>query len=698
MPQQHMLSANDGGGSHNAFPVISPIRRVRKRKKGQHATTMKNGDRPSTPPTSPIRMEETHLPPSSPSFEWSLDNHAESSQSQDFNANLSDFSHDSADEIDAEDEVVSLSDETSSNISGDEASDARVFGPMAPPKHTRKARVDETLVNLGQALSNEAIGKFLAHDCGCGKDCTAQLSRHQVHTLRCATYTATQNNIMPPTHALQLLNIAREFDPIHNKTNFEWCLGGHGVCEDTFRMAHGISKTAFRRARQASLKGLADIPKREKSKRGKVASRGSEEMKDRSERGEQTKLWLAQWVELHGCKMPDQDVTYIEDVPIQDLCKECRDDIAPICRPLQLRQFRRVWATNFHKWCKKRARKPFGTCVTCAGYKARIHKHARDAKELKALKEEYSSHILETKLERQAYYKHRRKALEASALSMIVDGMDQSKLLVPHFMVPPKDQTNFLDTKITGVLVHGKCFDAYVSEPQVRHDTNLNLTCVHATLTKLLKQGPLPRTFYLQVDGGSENKNKWMMSYLSLLVEMGIFDVVKMSYLPVGHTHEDIDQAFSRIAVHLNRHDAYTFDDYLSEIKKSFIKDGNPPNVITVGAAYDFKGWLNDRLADVSSYSDNLVFRFSKNPATGGVQMHYKFLATSPRYFCASHAHTITSFKAVARQARENPNVWVDVAGIAMGQGVPHGAPPLSKAVDFLQVDKGTNSNSSNPR
>ena len=34
--------------------------------------------------------------------------------------------------------------------------------------------------------------------------------------------------------------------------------------------------------------------------------------------------------------------------------------------------------------------------------------------------------------------------------------------------------------------------------------------------------------------------------YLSLLVEIGMFDLIKMTFLPVGHghTHEDVDQAF----------------------------------------------------------------------------------------------------------------------------------------------------------
>ena len=68
---------------------------------------------------------------------------------------------------------------------------------------------------------------------------------------------------------------------------------------------------------------------------------------------------------------------------------------------------------------------------------------------------------------------------------MMVDGMEQSKLVVPHTMVPPKDASNRLETKITGVLVHGKRFDAYISEPQVPSDSNLNLTCIHTTLMKL---------------------------------------------------------------------------------------------------------------------------------------------------------------------------------------------------------------------
>ncbi len=43
---------------------------------------------------------------------------------------------------------------------------------------------------------------------------------------------------------------------------------------------------------------------------------------------------------------------------------------------------------------------------------------------------------------------------------------------------------------------------------------------------------------------GGENKNQWVMRYLSLLVERGCFRSTCLALLQVGHTHEDIDAIF----------------------------------------------------------------------------------------------------------------------------------------------------------
>ena len=114
------------------------------------------------------------------------------------------------------------------------------------------------------------------------------------------------------------------------------------------------------------------------------------------------------------------------------------------------------------KFCHKRRRKPFGTCPDCTGYKARIHRNARDPNEPLLVKTEYYEHLDIQKEERGIYYKHRITGLRGEAVSMMIDGMGQSKLIIPRTKVPQKDVSNFLETKITGVLVHGKRVDAYI--------------------------------------------------------------------------------------------------------------------------------------------------------------------------------------------------------------------------------------------
>jgi hypothetical protein len=42
-----------------------------------------------------------------------------------------------------------------------------------------------------------------------------------------------------------------------------------------------------------------------------------------------------------------------------------------------------------------------------------------------------------------------------------------------------------------------------------------------------------------------------MFAYLKSLVDMGVFKEIFLNFLPVGHTHCDIDQLFSRISVFL---------------------------------------------------------------------------------------------------------------------------------------------------
>ena len=52
----------------------------------------------------------------------------------------------------------------------------------------------------------------------------------------------------------------------------------------------------------------------------------------------------------------------------------------------------------------------------------------------------------------------------------------------------------------------------------------------------------LPKTFYWHFDNSGENKNKEMIAFASLLVEMEFVDEVQLNFLCVGHTHCNLDQ------------------------------------------------------------------------------------------------------------------------------------------------------------
>lgn len=76
----------------------------------------------------------------------------------------------------------------------------------------------------------------------------------------------------------------------------------------------------------------------------------------------------------------------------------------------------------------------------------------------------------------------------------------------------------------------------------------------------------LPRTLLLQLDNcGSENKNCYVFAYLSLLVAKGVFDIVKLGFLMVGHTHEDIDALFSRFSEEIRTEQVFSFPHLMQQ-------------------------------------------------------------------------------------------------------------------------------------
>lgn len=79
-------------------------------------------------------------------------------------------------------------------------------------------------------------------------------------------------------------------------------------------------------------------------------------------------------------------------------------------------------------------------------------------------------------------------------------------------------------THVTGAITHGYGTNVFIDVHTWPHDANLVLNI----LMELLKMREfLPEVLYLQLDNTArENKNKYCLAFLALLVEEGIFSEV----------------------------------------------------------------------------------------------------------------------------------------------------------------------------
>lgn len=94
---------------------------------------------------------------------------------------------------------------------------------------------------------------------------------------------------------------------------------------------------------------------------------------------------------------------------------------------------------------------------------------------------------------------------------------------------------------------------------------------------------------------------------------------VHLSFLYVGHTHEDIDAAFSQVADALRTTDVETMSDLFTLLK-------NPQNIDVI---FDVKSWLTPSLNDIEKHSEPLHFKFV-NRGTSNVGIYFKGQQNDP--------------------------------------------------------------------
>ena len=250
------------------------------------------------------------------------------------------------------------------------------------------------------------------------------------------------------------------------------------------------------------------------------------------------------------------------------------------CMPPSMSYFMSVWKKRCHH-VRARKRSGFQKCAVCTLYQDRVREHLNNGLVLDELRVMYNDHIGMVMKERDAYFMRQMMAEEDPHrfLSIIVDGADQKNYGIPHFVEASKsDRGHQLKVKIVAAMQHLKRGERdlhlFAMTDEFATGANHVIEVVHRFLQgKKKARGKLPPILFIQLDNCTrENKNRFFFSYLELLVANGVFKEIQVSFLPIGHTHADIDQSFSAISSHLRQNNAITLDDMLFELRQCYKK------------------------------------------------------------------------------------------------------------------------------
>ena len=265
--------------------------------------------------------------------------------------------------------------------------------------------------------------------------------------------------------------------------------------------------------------------------------------------------------------------------------------------------FRRIWTdpgSRFKKTLKITKTKPVSDCKECTGLRGELMV-AKSKEEYAQIHCRRRRHIEDVRMEREQYHRIRKLAAdhESDWLCIIIDGMDQAKTNIPRANGKrDRGDEKTIPTRIIGVKIHGRFQKFYIIPPDMPHDSNVTWSILLDCINQLKDEyGSLPSKLWVQMDNtATDNKNKLNFAIQRHLVSAGIFREAVFGFLPVGHTHEDIDQAFSRIATYLrgSRHTANSFPDLVHACTSAFSNVVTHAEVLREEKLRDFRRWLDD--------------------------------------------------------------------------------------------------------
>ena len=277
-------------------------------------------------------------------------------------------------------------------------------------------------------------------------------------------------------------------------------------------------------------------------------------------------VYLAQVSESDASQHGSYHVHFATDKEFYEFCTALFPQIS-----ISKQSFISTWKKYYPEFKMK---KPLSAlkCDTCQEFTKLIQSRTHLA-DVERIKLERKKHWKFVEIERNLYEMKKVQARDFPEryMSVVIDGADSSVYQVPHFQQKTKKNNIFPRLHAIGVRVAGVSKHLYLCFKNKAHDSNLTIECLQRTFLKFSRErNGFPRNLFVQMDNcWRENKNQFVMAYFSLLIWRKLFDEIEISFLPVGHTHVDIDQMFGTIKTTLKQNHAKTIVDLQNLIKRS---------------------------------------------------------------------------------------------------------------------------------
>ncbi|XP_062609674.1 uncharacterized protein LOC134271502 [Saccostrea cucullata] len=486
------------------------------------------------------------------------------------------------------------------------STDSQPFGYMhfTEPLMTstpKKSKSQWSLKLQKKKTSKATLKKATAEQCECPKRCTSKTfySKEMIEECHYALW-----SLNPKDRKHWFKKNFEDFQGLR-RGQFVFKLRDHSVCLRSWLIAHGLSKSIFYRQRRIWMK--KEVPSH---RQASLAEKKMEALN-----------WFGEYVASRGENPPHvQEIWLPFGLRKNEIYEAYKMEMdLDEKESVSHQTFLNIWNDHYSHVRIKQSNL-FTRCTTCDKLDRELHKQLNPEKNRNILTKK-QDHLHRQMKEKTAYY--RRKVVSRRRpdkyLSLIIDGMDQSKTNIPHFKGRQSKEfaaTRQLNVHVTGVLSHSRNKKIlYTDFHQYKHDSNLTLNILLKVLWNHSKGKPLPPVLYLQADNCfRENKNKYVLSFLELLVRKRIFYEVQLSFLHVGHTHEDIDQMFSVIADHLRHKDAATLP-----VLNNILYDAEE-----LGGCFDISGWLSPHLRGVKHHTRTNTFRYRLNEENGDVNIYYR--------------------------------------------------------------------------